>query len=130
MSNEIQIECDQEVYKPGETVTGTVMWFCSKVPTAIKIELKWQTSGRGTTDKGKANSVSIPCSTAKGDTSFEIKIPADCRSSYSGSLVSLLWSLDCFADISWAIDPKNTQRIVISKTGSPLAPPEEYKGES
>ena len=129
MSSEVQVECDKKAYMPGEIITGRVMWFCSKAPTAILVDLSWQTSGRGTTDKGKVHSEKIPCSTEKGEASFQLQIPQECPPSYSGSLVSVLWNVNCSADISWAIDPKSSQTIVISHTESPLTIPAEYKGE-
>ena len=89
-SNEVVVGSDHESYRPGDLVTGQVMWFCSKVPSSITIDLVWKTSGRGSTDKKKVNSIKVPCSTQKGESRFELGIPQNVPASYSGSLVSIL----------------------------------------
>ena len=130
MNQGITIECEKECYMPGEIISGKVSWNCTKTPSGIIIELKWNTAGRGTTDSYVIEKQKVPCSNSFGLVQFEIKIPDDCPPSYSGSLVSILWSLNARADISWAIDPKAAKEIIVSKTGKPMTPPPEYKGEN
>ncbi|NQZ57037.1 MAG: hypothetical protein HRT88_06150 [Lentisphaeraceae bacterium] len=114
MSKEIVIKCEKENYKPGEKISAQVLWFCSKIPKHIQLELVWSTCGRGTTDTGVVHSQQISCSEAKGAVNVEFNIPLDCPLSYKGRLVSINWSLKARADISWALDPKTSQDIVIS----------------
>ena len=129
MSRELQILLDRESAAPGETVTGSVSWYCSKQPKQIIVQLNWRTEGRGSTDKGTAVEERILCSSEKGNAGFSLRVPDNCHSSYRGVLVSIVWSVKCIADISWKIDPKESVPLVISSTGEPFTPPPEYMSE-
>jgi hypothetical protein len=130
MSQELTIECEQECYAPGDTIQGTVSWSCSKVPASIKVELKWSTSGRGTTDSGIGTSIEIMTSKSSGSSSFSLDIPKNCPPSYRGSLISILWNVCALADISWAKDPKAQKSLIISNSGEAISPLQEYKNDS
>ena len=123
----ISLQCDQNFCAPGDNLTGTVNWNCSKVPDRIIIELVWNTAGRGTTDSGSGCQESFPCSSPTGENTFSLKIPKDCVPSYKGSLVSIQWSIKARADISWASDPKTSVGIIISSTGKPLEPIDDFQ---
>ena len=127
MSNEIRIFLDNEWAVPGDTVTGKVGWFCEKQPKKIILRLNWHTTGRGTTDKGTVDEENIICTDSSGEASFSLRTPSDSPYSYYGKLVSIIWEVEAIADIAWKIDPKTYAPIVISPTGEPLSPPQEWQ---
>jgi len=127
MSSEVIIHCEKDIYSPGEVILGMVSWDCKKTPSNILISLNWRTEGRGTTDKGCTSSEELLCSSSSGKSRFELRVPANCPSTYRGKLVSLMWTVNARVDLSWARDPKSEYEIIVSKTGEALSIPSEFK---
>ena len=123
----LSILLDEEYYAPGDMLSGTLAWFCDKVPDNLIVELHWRTSGRGTTDKGLVHKEKFPCSAKKGDQPFSFRIPPECPQTYRGRLVSITNFLKLRADIPWGRDPKTEVEVVISRTGEPICPMAEVE---
>ena len=86
-------------FKPGESLEGTLFWDFAVVPKGMEVKLCWQTQGKGTQDREVVKRLHWECSTRSDRKAFTIPLPEG-PYSFSGKLVSLVWSLEAAADLA------------------------------
>ena len=100
----------------GTPTTGVVRIDATK---SIKIrrvllELRWETSGRGDTDRETAREIEIgqgpELPVGLSEFPFEFEAPL-APASYNGKLIKLYWEMRVRLDRPMALDTKHTQRI-------------------
>lgn len=93
--NELRIEVDsnRKDFKPGEEISGRVLWRLEQNPKEVELRLFWYTEGKGDRDVEIAESVKYDHSSAADQRSFKLLIPKF-PFSFSGKLISLLWGLE------------------------------------
>ena len=84
---------NRTAYAPGDTLSGAALWEFDTAPKSAEIHLCWSTRGKGTEDAEVV--ATIPFDTPQaGDTrEFTFTLPPG-PYSFSGKLISLLWSLE------------------------------------
>jgi hypothetical protein len=98
------------MYPVGSVIRGSAT---INAPEATKIRAitasaVWRTEGRGTEDRGAADTVTLHEQNLNaGDMlrrEFTVNIPKTGPISYNGTYVSILWAVEIRIDIPWAID--------------------------
>ena len=89
----ISIELNNRKFRPGDPVTGTVVWESFPAGSKLEIRLIWFTSGKGTTDFATCAVQSVPETRQDGRSEFEFTAP-DYPFSYSGNLISIRWAIE------------------------------------
>ncbi|MBN2718101.1 MAG: hypothetical protein JXX14_19805 [Deltaproteobacteria bacterium] len=123
---QILLSGNKNVYSPGDTIVGEIVWELSKAPRRVTVSLRWRTDGKGTTDIGTvvetrpapAHGAFLDCDRAN----FVIRIPETVHPSYEGQLIAVHWVIHATADLSFSIDPHAEAGVVISRTGVSLRP--------
>lgn len=94
-SAEILTELDNRAYTPGEMLRGTVRWRldASAAGGGASLRLLFHTAGKGTTDVQVVDERKFDSPPSGGEEAFEFTLP-DGPYSFSGKLVSLIWSLE------------------------------------
>lgn len=93
---EIQIDGGRTEFEPGETIVVHLNWSLPEPPESLKLQLVWNTIGKGTTDRGLEKTIAIDASGREGTHRVELTLPA-APYSFSGKLVSLVWALELMA---------------------------------
>lgn len=106
---------------PGDTVTGSASWRLDQ-PASLEVRLFWHTKGKGTEDVGLVDKVPLDSTPLAGSQQFRFQLPEG-PYSFSGKLISLMWSLELVASSGEAdrID------IVLSPTGAEILLPQSLE---
>ena len=94
----ISTELDNLAYTPGENIRGTVAWQCASRAAAVALRLFYHTSGRGTQDVCVVDERAFEAPSETDEQPYEFTLP-DGPWSFSGKLVSLIWSLELEIDL-------------------------------
>ena len=98
---------NQTAFRPGETITGAVLWEFEKPPSGAEVRLVWFTRGKGTEDGGIAATVVFTEPPAADTREFGFDAPNG-PYSFSGTLIAVLWAVE------FVVTPgKEFQRIEI-----------------
>ena len=89
----IQLENEETGYRPGERVRGKVTWSLSEQPSSAELRLFWRTQGKGDEDLEVAKCISFDIPSRSQTEAFEFDLPTE-PYSFSGKLISLIWSLE------------------------------------
>ncbi len=102
-------------FRPGETVAGEAAWRLDRAPASAELRLFWHTQGKGDPDQEVVEMVRFDAPRAEDRRDFALRLPAG-PWSFSGKLVSLLWSLELVVEGEGA----TRIEIVLSPTGREL----------
>ena len=113
--SELSIEIDdgRTTFAPGAQVAGRVSWRLTEAPRGLSLRLFWQTAGRGTKDVRVVEELALGAGTAVGSAPFALQLPPG-PYSFSGRLVSVIWSLELLVDAGRQVRRHN---LVVSPTG-------------
>ena len=84
---------NRTAYTPGETLTGAALWELDDAPESAEINLCWSTRGKGTEDAEVVATVAFETPQAGDTREFTFTLPPG-PYSFSGKLISLVWSLE------------------------------------
>jgi hypothetical protein len=84
---------DKRTFRPGEKVSGKVLWILDDRPEAFEIRLFWYTEGKGTQDVEIVDVMKIDSSAEHREDEFSFTLPNG-PYSFSGKLISLLWAIE------------------------------------
>ena len=115
MSVKIEIAGGKTGFRPGEVLEGEVVLTGPAVPADVEVLLHWRTEGKGTRDTKIAERLKLGHCTGER-TPFKLKLP-DAPYSFSGKLVSLVWSIQAATNRSARSDDI---RLTISPSGGEL----------
>ena len=87
---------NQTAFRPGEMITGAVLWEFEKVPASAEVRLVWFTRGKGTEDGGIAAAVPFADAPAADTREFSFDAPNG-PYSFSGTLIAVLWAVEFVA---------------------------------
>jgi hypothetical protein len=93
----LQLQDHRTAFTPGEMITGTASWQSAERPAKAEVCLIWSTRGKGTTDIGVVETFTFSDPQAHDTRPFQIKLP-EAPYSFSGQLISLLWTLELNLD--------------------------------
>jgi hypothetical protein len=111
----IDLDGGRAAYRPGESVGGQVRWRLDRAPAAAELRLFWHTQGKGDSDQEVVETVRFDAPRAEERRAFQLRLPPG-PWSFSGKLVSLLWSLELVVEGEGA----TRVEIVVSPTGEEL----------
>ena len=95
-------------FTPGEEIEIIAGWELDEAPEAIEVRLLWYTAGKGTRDVSLAHTERFEAVNKLDGRRFQMKLPA-APYSFSGKLISLLWTLEL------VVEPSNeSERIAIT----------------
>jgi hypothetical protein len=94
---QLKIQDDRTAFSPGETLRGTAAWQLDAPPEKAEIHLTWSTQGKGTGDFEIVTTRTFDDPQASDTRSFTLQLP-DAPYSFSGQLISLLWTLELGID--------------------------------
>jgi hypothetical protein len=89
----IDIEDMNTSFQPGRAVRGQVQWRLAEEPEKACLRLLWYTAGKGTEDVGIVQTVEFDDPAAADTRRFDFTLPAG-PYSFSGQLISLIWTLE------------------------------------
>lgn len=112
----LQLDRNPPCYAPGELITGRVKWQLSPDDNKIEIRLFWHTTGIGSLDTETLEVVTFEGVRQEDEKAFELLAPV-APHSFSGQLVSLMWSIEC---ISFPSERTESIDLVISPTREEL----------
>ena len=84
-------------FEPGEEITVVAEWQCPVVPPSLEIRLGWTTAGKGTIDYAIEKSIAIENARPSETREVKLQLP-EAPYSFSGKLISLVWSLELFTE--------------------------------
>lgn len=108
----INIKDDRISFLPQEKVEGHINWQVDQAPQSVILRLFWHTTGRGTTDVQIVDEMVLQDEECGGSAAFTLQLP-ESPYSFSGQLISLIWSLELI------VEPGNhveIQNLVMSST--------------
>ncbi len=116
---------EDRTHRPGEKVRGKIEVKVNKEVTckALGVEFCWQTHGKGDRDAKSIDKMVLSEKKWMVGSSlafpFEFTVPRR-PLTYHGNYLNIDYYIKARADISWAIDPKAEEEIIVApgKTGS------------
>jgi hypothetical protein len=94
----IRLRLQQAGWEPGQTLVGECTWKRRDGENGpIELVLSWETSGKGEKDVGGVVRERVPANAPSGEAPFRFELP-DAPWSVSGTLVSIVWSVEAFYD--------------------------------
>ena len=84
---------NQTAFRPGEAITGAVLWEFDAPPKSAEVRLVWFTRGKGTEDGGIASSVAFDAPPAADTREFSFNAPNG-PYSFSGTLIAVMWAVE------------------------------------
>ena len=115
MSVKIELAGGRSGFRPDEVLEGEVVLTGPAAPADVEIQLSWRTEGKGTRDTKIVERLQLGHCTGER-TPFKLKLP-DSPYSFSGKLVSLVWSIEASTNRSARSDEI---KLTISPSGSEL----------
>lgn len=96
--NELRLDLDggRSHFLPGDQVTGRALWRFDEAPESVVLRLFWHTSGKGTEDVVIVGERRFDAPGGIGEREFDVRLPLG-PYSFSGTLISLAWSLELVA---------------------------------
>ena len=93
----VQSADGRTAFSPGETIEVLAEWELDRQPEAIEVRLVWYTRGKGDMDADVVDRVDVGSRDISGSRRVSITLPEG-PYSFSGRLISLLWSLELVAE--------------------------------
>jgi hypothetical protein len=87
---------DITTFRPGETISGAVLWELEEAPELAEVRLIWFTRGKGTEDGATAETVKLDAPPAAETRPFSFTAPNG-PYSFSGTLIALIWAVEFVA---------------------------------
>ena len=97
MSISIQLDDDRKRFAPGDTISGEIRWsdLTPDTKTVITLDLAFHTEGKGTEQREVHHHLEWPIVSTAETHEFSFDGPT-WPWSFSGKLISLVWSLDAW----------------------------------
>ncbi|MEM7096251.1 MAG: hypothetical protein AAF567_24810 [Actinomycetota bacterium] len=113
------IHIDDDIVELGDSLQGHATYRPDPDETAevrgLRLTLDWRTSGRGDTDGGEIQTVSLPTNAAgRVDTRWHIPMPTNVPVSYQGNLIRIEYTLHARLDRRLARDETDAIDIVVT----------------
>lgn len=89
------LQLDHPAFAPGEPITGLVQWQLPEPPEILELRLVWKTSGKGSVDMGTVPLLQVQLQGDPGQHQLSVLAPLG-PWSYSGSLLSIVWTVELF----------------------------------
>jgi len=93
MKADLFIDLPKTTFKPGERISGKILWALEQPPKEIHLALGWITEGRGTQDNKLEAEETWLTEQTSGEESFDFRLPPS-PYSLEGTLISINWALE------------------------------------
>lgn len=84
---------NRTAYAPGDTLSGAALWELDAAPQSAELHLCWSTRGKGTEDAEVVATIPFDAPQPGDTREFTLTLPPG-PYSFSGKLISLIWSLE------------------------------------
>lgn len=111
----IQLENAESVYRPGETISGSVEW-TEETGDSLEVRLIWFTRGKGDRDFELISAHTVKAFGPSGSENFQFPAPHRPQS-FAGKLISLQWAIEA---IVFPSHNTKLQNLTISNTGEEI----------
>ena len=122
----LQLEGGSREYEPGAQVIAIADWEFETPEESIELRLYWKTRGKGDMDTNVVQEVSFDKPEPRGQKRLGIQLP-DSPYSFSGKLVSLIWTLELEAFpseesdiVEFTLAPGGKEIMLTGASGSAL----------
>jgi hypothetical protein len=88
---------NRTAFKPGETLTLSLLWALPTRPASLEVRLFWFTRGKGTEDVEIIATEKVAATAPAGEASVQFTLPA-APYSFSGKLIALTWAAELVAE--------------------------------
>jgi hypothetical protein len=119
---DVKIAGGQTTFRPGEEVRGVASWSLEEPPERVELRLFWHTQGKGDQDVEIVERVPFDAPGPQDRREFVLRLPEG-PYSFSGKLISLLWSIEVVAEpgdlaggVEIVVSP-HRREVVIGKRG-------------
>lgn len=116
IDSQLYIDLPSSCYRPGETLSGEILWALDEAPETIELSLGWWTEGRGDKDACIEKKLEWKSMQTAGKESFEMKLP-ESPYSFEGHLISLKWALELRTTKG---EESTTLNLAIAPDGKPV----------
>jgi hypothetical protein len=110
---EVKLAGEKTGFRPGEEVRGVASWSLEAPPETVEVRLFWHTQGKGDQDVEVVEKTAFDGPGQSDRREFRFRLPHE-PYSFSGKLISLLWSIEVVAapgDLAGRAD------VILSPTG-------------
>ena len=90
----LQITLENSNCRPGQLLSGTVVWQFDSPPSKLTLEVSWQTAGKGTDDSETAFTEDWSPGSNSGERKFQFQLPRG-PISVQGNLIAIEWQVEC-----------------------------------
>lgn len=87
---------NKTAFRPGEMISGAVLWELENAPDLAEVRLLWFTRGKGSEDGATVETVKLDAAPAADTREFSFTAPNG-PYSFSGTLIALLWAVEFVA---------------------------------
>jgi hypothetical protein len=84
---------NKTTFRPGETISGAVLWEFEDAPSLAEVRLLWFTRGKGSEDGATVETVKFDTPPAADTREFSFTAPNG-PYSFSGTLIAVLWAVE------------------------------------
>ncbi len=110
---------NKNAFRPGEMISGAVLWEFPNAPELAEVRLLWFTRGKGTEDGAIVETVKLDAAPAADTREFSFQAPNG-PYSFSGTLIAVLWAVEFIAQPG---DEFQRIEITIAPDGREIALP-------
>jgi|GEM_PF-1877570 len=119
-------QANEDWFLPGEWLIATVRWELPQEDCQIKIQLLWETEGKGTGNREAAYQTEWVAGTVRGERDFRCRMPRG-PLSCEGVLLKIRWYLDCYVE---PLGIKARRPLQLSTTADFIRLPEGKKNQA
>jgi len=114
----VSFDRENRTYQPGETISGKVEATVNEdvVCKALKIELCWQTHGRGNTDSESVDTMVHPDLSWRGGMTYAYPFSFTAPQkplTYHGHYLNIDHYIKARVDLPWKIDPQVSEEVIL-----------------
>ncbi len=104
VSDAIHLKTGRTVYRPGDSVAGSLRWELGEARKRLALRLFWYTAGIGTVDVGVVDEWVLETPDLQGEQVFSLRVPEAVPVSMASKLVAVLWALELVAEPGGALE--------------------------
>ncbi|MDZ4852420.1 MAG: hypothetical protein SGI77_24290 [Pirellulaceae bacterium] len=112
----VETDGDSLNFRPGNVLSGRIVWELSKTPRSISASLSWSTEGKGDEDGESSIQQTWTPSSPTGTQAFQWQLPRG-PISLEGTLIRIQWLIEC---VSESPDEEVVVPLVISHLKCPV----------
>ncbi len=116
MQEHVRVTVDRDTLAVGGSLRARMSWQHPKVPQGVRLELGWETEGRGDTDRAVVQRHAVGPEHGQIPSHLEavLTVPPDAPVSYDGQLIRVRWWVRGVVDLRLARDPVDEVAVLVT----------------